>query len=261
VASAQQAPAAIAGVVQDQSGAVLPGVELTLTDTQFGVRYTAVTDAVGRFGFRELQPSRYELVLMLPGFASVTNVMSIAAGADVERTITMPIGSLQETITVGCSGAPLALGTSPGQVAAMLTRGSAEQAFVSTEAERALRRSWTRTVAAAAQDPNVTGPRPVRVGGQIRAPRQIFKVNPICPRTVVPADDTLVNLVGRVGVDGYMNEVRLVPSEKAPAPEFIDSALEAVRQWKYTPTLLNGQPVEVNISIAVAYRRMGGDQR
>ena len=263
VAPAQQAPAAIAGVVQDQSGAVLPGVELTLTDTQFGVRYTAVTDARGRFGFRELQPSRYELVLKLPGFATVTNVMSVAAGASIERTITLPIGSLQETITVGCSGTPVALGSSPAQVAAMLTRGSREQAFVSTEAERALRRSWTRPEPpSAAQDSTGVEPR-VRVGGQIRVPRQIFKVNPICPRTVVPADDTLVSLVGRVGVDGYMNEVRLVPKETAPtpAPEFVDSALEAVRQWKYTPTLLNGQPVEVNISISVAYRRMGGDQR
>jgi beta-lactamase regulating signal transducer with metallopeptidase domain len=263
-AAAQQSPAAITGVVQDQSGAVLPGAELTLTDTEFGVRNTAVTDATGSFGFRELQPSRYELVFKLPGFATVTNVMSVAAGANIERRVTLPVGTLQETITVGCSGAPVAVGASSGRVAAMLTRGSAEQAFVATDGQRALRRSWTRAEASAApQDQTATGPRPVRVGGQIRVPRQIFKVNPVCPRTIAPANDTVVNLVGRVGVDGYMNDVRLVARETAapPAPEFVDSALEAVRQWKYLPTLLNGEPIEVNISILVAYSRMGGDRR
>ena len=99
---------------------------------------------------------------------------------------------------------------------------------------------------------------PIRVGGQIKVPRQIRKVNPVCPSALVPTDGTLVRLVGRVGVDGYMNEVRQVIGDTTyapPSPEVVESAVEAVRQWGYTPTLLNGTPVEVNITIQVLYRR------
>jgi hypothetical protein len=74
----------------------------------------------------------------------------------------------------------------------------------------------------------------------------------------VPADGTMVRLVARVGVDGFMNEVRQITGDTtyAPAPpEFVESALEAVRQWGYTPTLLNGTPIEVNITVHVLYRR------
>ena len=41
-------------------------------------------------------------------------------------------------------------------------------------------------------------------------------------------------------------------SVESPA-ELVQSALDAVRQWKYTPTLLNGQPVNVSIVIQVGY--------
>jgi hypothetical protein len=39
----------------------------------------------------------------------------------------------------------------------------------------------------------------------------------------------------------------------APAPEFVDAAIEAVRQWRYTPTLLNNSPVDVNVTVTVRY--------
>jgi beta-lactamase regulating signal transducer with metallopeptidase domain len=230
VAPAEQLdPATMSGTMQDPSGAVLPGVEVTLTDTQFGVRYSRVTDATGSFTFPELQPGRYELDARLPGFATVANVMTIAAGTNVRRTITLPIGSLEETIHVVCSGGPAASIAVP--LAPVQGRGAA---------------------------PGGPGAgRPVRVGGQIKAPSQIAKVNPVCPRGILPDRDTVINLVGRIGVDGFMNEVRHVRDDRDPAPpaEFIESALEAVRQWKYTPTLLNGQPVDVNVRVTVLYAR------
>jgi hypothetical protein len=74
---------------------------------------------------------------------------------------------------------------------------------------------------------------------------------------MVPDRDTVVNLVGRIGVDGYMNEVRHVPSDNQPTPpaELIESALDAVRQWRYTPTLLNNQPWDVNVRVTVLFSR------
>jgi hypothetical protein len=222
--------------MQDPSGGVLPGVELTLTDTQFGVRFSRVSDGTGWFAFPDLQPGRYELNAKLPGFATVTNVMTVTAGTNVQRTITLPLGSLEETIYVVCSGGPLAMAGVP-LVPAQRQAGRGSFEF----APQGRRGS--------------TGP--IRVGGQIKAPNQIGRVNPVCPRGILPDGDTVINLIGRIGVDGYMNEVRHVPADNQPAPpaEFIESALEAVRQWRYTTTLLNNQPWDVNVRVTVLYRR------
>jgi beta-lactamase regulating signal transducer with metallopeptidase domain len=231
---AQQDPATVSGRLQDPSGAVLPGVELTLTDTQFGVRFSRVTDGGGFFAFPDLQPGRYELDARLPGFATVSNLMTITAGAKVERTITLPLGSLEETLYVVCSGGPLAMAPVPFvPVQARGGRGAVDQGGG---------RGFGQ---------------PLRVGGQIKVPNQIHKVNPVCPRTVLPERDTVINLIARIDVDGYMNEVRHVPADNQPAPpaEFIDSALEAVRQWRYTPTLLNNQPWTVNVRVTVLFSR------
>jgi hypothetical protein len=259
--AAQQAPARLAATLIDATGAVLPGVMVTLTDTQFGARYTGVTDGNGVFAFSELQPSRYELVLQLPGFSTVANVMVLDAGANALRRITMPIGSLEETITVGCGALPVALGGTSSALALMETRREPGRLFVG---QRPSPDSWVRDNrpgATALQ--RADGVTPVRVGGQIRAPRQTRKVNPICPATFVPADGALVTLTGRIGVDGYMNEVRHTPVDatNVPAPEFVESALDAVRQWQYTQTLLNNMPVDVNVTVRIRYQRMGGDRQ
>jgi beta-lactamase regulating signal transducer with metallopeptidase domain len=233
--AAQLDPATMSGTMQDPSGAVLPGVELTLTDVQFGVRFSRVTDGTGSFAFPDLQPGRYELNARLPGFATVTNLLTITAGTNVRRTITLPLGSLEETIYVVCGGPVAQAGVPPVTVQNRGGRGSAESAPQG-------RRGFGQ---------------PVRVGGQIKAPSMLATVNPVCPRGILPDRDTVINLVGRIGVDGYMNEVRHVPSDNQPAPpaEFIESALDAVRQWKYTPTLLNNQPWDVNVRVTVLYSR------
>lgn len=265
-AVAQQAPASLSGTILDQSGAVLPAVEVTLTDTQFGVVYRAVTDATGGFAFRELQPSRYEMVAKLAGFRVVSNVLSLTAGANVERRITLPLGSLQETITVGCSPGAAALdGLTQLTAFGVRTDG---RSFTAREVIFAVGRGaapiWIREnppqpPALAAQDQ--PGDTRVRVGGQIKVPRQIKKVNPICPNALLPAGVSyVVVLNGRIGVDGLMNEVRLAdpskPGSGAPPPEFVQSAMDAVREWGYTTTLLNNQPVEVDVLITVHYTRM-----
>jgi beta-lactamase regulating signal transducer with metallopeptidase domain len=236
-AAAQQPLATISVVVQDPSGAVLPGVEARIADTERGFQYRLVTDGAGRFAVADLQPGRYEMVLSLPGFAIVTNVMSIDAGAAVRRTITMPLGSLQETLTVVC-GAPAA-GT--GNTAGIVAMGA---------------RMPMASLFAFAQDQPLGTP--VRVGGQIAVPRQLKKVNPACPRGILPIGETVVVLAARIGVDGYLNDLRHVPAAAggaAPAQEFVDSALDAVRQWVYVPTRLNNVPVEANIEVRILYRR------
>ena len=56
-----------------------------------------------------------------------------------------------------------------------------------------------------------------------------------------------------IGTDGAVKEARVIGGE----PILADAALTAVRQWEYTPTLLNGVPVDVIMNVTVHFR-LGG---
>lgn len=235
VVAAAQEVGSIAGTAIDQSGGALPGVAVQLVDPSSGVevRRTA-SDSSGRFLFRDVVPGRYLMTLSIAGFGTVSNVVGLEAGTTNARVITLPLGTLEETITVGCTqaGAPDAAGRAAGFWARAL------EAFMPT---------------LSAQD---AGPRPVRVGGNIKAPLKLKDVRPVCPSTLVPTSGAMLRLIGRIGVDGLLHDVRRVETVSAGevSGELTDSALEAVRQWVFTPTLLNGQPVDVNLSIRISYQ-------
>src|SRR5437868_14368155 len=65
-----QATAQISGAVHDQSGAVLPGVEVTATQTDTGSSRTAVTNETGSYVLPNLAIGPYKLDATLPGFRS-----------------------------------------------------------------------------------------------------------------------------------------------------------------------------------------------
>src|SRR3954451_21183837 len=63
-----QATAQITGTVKDQTGAVLPGVEVTATQTETGIARTAVTNETGSYVLSNLAIGPYRLEATLPGF-------------------------------------------------------------------------------------------------------------------------------------------------------------------------------------------------
>src|SRR6266704_5696050 len=63
-----QATAQISGAVQDQSGAVLPGVEVTATQTETGISRMTVTNETGHYVLPNLPVGPYKLETALPGF-------------------------------------------------------------------------------------------------------------------------------------------------------------------------------------------------
>ena len=60
----------------------------------------------------------------------------------------------------------------------------------------------------------------------------------------------VVELMGIIATDGRIRELKLLSGNPLLAP----AALEAVRQWVYEPTLLNGEPVELIATISVIFR-------
>ena len=93
----------IEGVLYDQFGGLLPGASVRLTQISTSSSQSIVTDRSGAFAFRGLDAGDYELVTELPGFIVVRNVVRAEQGQTTRRHITLPIGTLEETIYVTCS--------------------------------------------------------------------------------------------------------------------------------------------------------------
>ena len=88
------------GAVEDASGAVLPGVTVTVTGSDSGNVRTAVSDARGRYQISNLAPGRYEVLGMLPGFSADSATVSIMAGGAATVDLTLSIAPVAETVTV-----------------------------------------------------------------------------------------------------------------------------------------------------------------
>ena len=91
---------------------------------------------------------------------------------------------------------------------------------------------------------------PVRVGGDIKRPEIVKKVDPIYPPIAKAARVSgMVIIEATIARDGSIKDARVIRS----VPMLDQAALDAVTQWRYTPTLLNGQPVEVIMSVNVTF--------
>lgn len=93
-------------------------------------------------------------------------------------------------------------------------------------------------------------PAPVRVGGRIKAPRKTRDVRPVYPPIAQSARvQGVVIIEATVGEDGSIKNTTLLRS----IPLLDQAALDAVSQWRFAPTLLNGVPVAVIMTISVEF--------
>ena len=98
------------------------------------------------------------------------------------------------------------------------------------------------------------GSTPLRVGGEIQEPRKTRHVNPVYPRDAVAARiQGVVILECTVSPQGKVVQVKTLRS----VPMLDAAAIEAVKQWEYTPTLLNGVPTPVIITVKLHFRLDG----
>ena len=78
----------------------------------------------------------------------------------------------------------------------------------------------------------------------------IHRVEPVYPPLAKQTHrEGRVELRAIIGTDGRIRSLQIVAGD----PLFEQSAVEAVQQWRYKPTILNGQPVEIDTSIMVIY--------
>ena len=97
-----------------------------------------------------------------------------------------------------------------------------------------------------------TGPGPVRVGGNIRPPKKLVDKKPVYPPSMRDAGrEGVVPIEALIGRDGKVTSARVTSA--GVHPDFVIAAVDAVRQWQFEPTLLNGQTVEVVMMVSVSF--------
>lgn len=111
---AQNISGSLNGSVQDSTGSVIPGIEVTLASDRTGFQRTTRTNESGLFTFPDLTPATYTLKIAASGFSKYEQT-SIEIGSGVQRTlggIELKIGQTSESVTVEAEAVAVALGSS-----------------------------------------------------------------------------------------------------------------------------------------------------
>jgi len=92
---------------------------------------------------------------------------------------------------------------------------------------------------------------PIRVGGSIRAPKLLVRVEPIYPPLALQT-----HMQGVVMIDAVLDEKGNVQDMKIVSgpPLLYQAALNALGRWKYEPTYLNDQPVAVELVVTITFQ-------
>ena len=232
VAGAQAGFVTLDGTVRDPSGRTLPAATVVLTDPAAQAKRELKSDAEGRFSFVGVPPGAYRLDVNRAGFRPWSEQVTL--GADLTRDVAMRVGTLQETITV--TGQPVA---PPPDDAASLARRAASKARFEDMKAREQARCAADTGAASA-------------GGYLMPPAKVVDVRPVYPEALRAAGTGgVVTLEALIGTDGLVRQVRNL---RGPAPELEAAAGDAVRAWQFTPTWLNCDPIDVEMTVTVTFR-------
>lgn len=241
----------IRGVVTDASGARVPNARVTLifpapagpmAGMRIARREITRSDAAGEFRLPSIPTDNYTMQVEQAGFARLEQAgIAVEEGKPSELRLVLNVGGLTETVQMnGEAQTGAAAGTPPlppppppppppPGVREALLHGTA-----------------------LAVGQSAGGPIKVRVGGNVMASKLEVKVTPLYPR-----ECKAERIQGTVLLRAVISKAGIV-LDLQPVNEFVDArlreaAIAAVRQWRYRPTLLNGEPVEVVTEIEVNF--------
>jgi TonB family protein len=211
--TAQNLSGKTSGVIHDPSGAGVANATIIMSNQQAKTIDMTTSDREGNFNFKPLPAGNYELQILKPGFEAY-RVPQVSLDAGRD---------FSESFT-------LQVGAITEHVT-VIPENSSKSVPVETTSGK---------------------PSRVSVGGTVQAAKIITKVQPIYPESARSAGISgTVVLHAVIGMDGKPLSLRIMNSQIDP--DLAHSAVEAVNQWRYTPTLLNGEPIEVDTTITVIY--------
>jgi hypothetical protein len=126
VAVAQITSATISGTIKDETGGVLPGVDVVVRNLDTGLTRSAVTDSNGYFTVPGLAPGKYETRASLQGFRTgVQNGIALAVAEQAGLNLILKVGPTEETITV--SGVSVLVETRTSALSAVVLEKAIEE--------------------------------------------------------------------------------------------------------------------------------------
>src|SRR5262249_47188319 len=101
LAFGQGATATMSGIVRDASGAVLPGVSISVKNAESGLTRTALSNETGAYNVQLLPVGPYEVTAELAGFRQqVRRGINLSVGQEAVVNLTLEVGSVAEQVTV-----------------------------------------------------------------------------------------------------------------------------------------------------------------
>jgi TonB family protein len=211
--TAQNLSGKTSGSIHDPSGAGVANATIIMTNQEAKTIDMTTSDREGNFTFKPLPSGNYELQVLKPGFDTY-RIPQVSLDPGRDFTAIFPL-----------------------QVGAIT-----EHVMVVPD------------IPAKPAPVETTSGKPSRlsVGGTVQAAKIVARVQPIYPESARSAGISgTVVLRAVIGMDGKPLSLRVMNSQIDP--DLAHSAVEAVNQWRYTPTLLNGEPIEVDTTITVIY--------
>ncbi|MGH9471067.1 MAG: TonB family protein [Terriglobia bacterium] len=217
VTRSQQSP--LRGTVYDPSGARVPGAAVVLANEKTGEKWNRISGDTGEFSFDHLAPGRYSLSIQKQGFARYT--MMFFRTPQYPLNVVLQVGGVLESVIITAK-APVHPPTAKEPVHPRTTRATAKE------------------------------PTRIRVGGLVEATKLVKLVRPAYPeRAREQGIQGTVTLEAVISKEGVPLDLKIVQS---PSPALATAARDAVQQWRYQPTLLNGEPIEVVTTISLMFR-------
>jgi TonB family protein len=209
---------AISGKIYDPTGALVPRATVKAVNTDTGIALTKVTDNSGSYSLSPLLPGPYNVEVEAKGFQRLLQEnVNVKPGQTVGLNLKLTVGGAAQTLTV--TGKPIAAAQPPQWAP-----------------------PWNP------EPPKPTGPQ--RVSSGVMAGLAISQPQPVYPDEAKAQHiQGVVVLRARIAKDGTVKDLQLISGP----PALVVSAIDAVRQWKYKPFLLNGEPTEVDTTVNINY--------
>jgi len=212
-APVQIQPSNLSGRIYDQSGAMIPGVTVSLSCVRgnFAGGAAVFTDGTGAYQIPQVNPGQCTLSVSLPGFQPVSRSIIVRSGNPNIEDVILRLAPTTSVVEVSVSAPQVAVPRPPPTP-------------------------------------------PVRIGGSITAPSLISQVKPQYPAAAqAQGIQGFVQLLGVVDANGQVVSLQPDPSHGSGNFAMVQAAMDAVRQWRYRPALLNGAPIEFPMAITVNF--------
>jgi len=231
LAAAQGRFWSFSGTVVDQTDRAITEAVLVLSNEAARAKFEVRTDRAGRFEFQALPSGDYVLAVQKPGFKTLKQALTI--GSDASRTIKLQVGSVTESIRV-VSGP-----TTP-------VADSEQIAGRQRARDEARKRTSERCGGGEAAGEG---------GGELLPPLKLVDVRPAYPEGLKAAGVAgVVTLDAVIGADGGVHDVTVVSSAHRDLERL---AIDAVRQWEFSPTYLNCVPIDVEMRVTIRFAEGG----